>query len=122
MHVIGHDISKIQVLADLIGLQLRDLILPRRYRRRQQEMLADARPVAIQLVAELLHQKGIVGCILWTKMVADMPDDAGIFPVNVEAVENARCRGWPARSVAADARRQIAFEEHINTGTHEFLA
>src|SRR5579875_4064752 len=50
-----------------------------------------------------------------------MSSGAGIFPVDIEPVENTGCRGRATRRIAPDPRWQVALEEHCNTGTDESL-
>src|SRR6202011_3709605 len=99
-----------------VGLNLRDFVLTRRTRRGELEALANACAIAIKFGAELLQQQRVVGLIRRAVVVACMTQNTRIFPVDIKPIEKSCRRRRSTRGVTSNTSREVAFEEHINTG------
>src|SRR5205823_2982957 len=91
---------------DVAQLDLAEFVLPGRGGYAQQVMLACDCAQSIKLAAELRQQSGVV-LRIFGPVVARIPTRPGIFPINVNAVEDARI---------AQPRREVALDERVDAG------
>src|SRR4029078_8189238 len=71
VHVVGHDVRVVEVLAELVGLDVRDLVLAGRQGRGERLVLAAVgRAVGVQLGADIGRQLGEVGLVRGAVVVA----------------------------------------------------
>src|SRR5215208_5157323 len=100
-HVVSHDVDPVEDLSGLAQLEADDRDLtPSRNRCRQRVALARGRTKRVELAAKLLKEERAVSPILRSIGVLRQTATDGIFPVDVDAVEDAR----PARQEELDAR------------------
>src|SRR5262249_24798057 len=86
---------------------VRDLHLVGRGERGQQVVLAGTRAERVELRAELGQQRGQVGLVRGTDVVARVALATRPLPVDVDAVEDVRRRSRPADAVV---RRQVPLD------------
>ncbi len=118
VHVVRHRVGEVEVLADLVRLDLADLVLPGGHRRGEGVGVAVGRALGVELVAELGQQRRVVRGVGRRVVVAEVTGRARVLPVDVEAVEDP---GAGARAAVAALRGQVALDEHVDAGGDELL-